>query len=239
MTRKKLGRGLQDVSKLFQDKPSINNNSVNNNPEWGVCRIIIPDMYDPENRIPLSLVSHFSKQGYCTLYIYGSTERYRLIGVDNKEVPYYLIIKNGELLSVTYGDKLQFDNVDMDIDNEMSKIIEMLMLNIQLTLRNLGLIFFAPDNNLTYECDCLLTVLSGENLNGINQTLKNCEKYNNDTPIVALVLSDEEKAKVGTYFNTWLESNYSIDRPLSFLGVINKNNYSVDADLSAIINPTH
>ncbi|MBD3170688.1 MAG: hypothetical protein GF307_14515 [candidate division Zixibacteria bacterium] len=234
MEKKKLGRGLEDVSSIFKINSISHGETQNSKSNIKTLRVVISDIVDPENKIPSALVTHFHQNGHNIFYINGSTERYKLYGVDKYGVPFQIIIKDGNPLSVIYGNKVLHGDMKTPIDSEYHKAIEILMLNIQLTLRNLRMIIFSPDSDKSYTADFLLSVIPYAHLANLPSYISKLNTHHKNIPAGFIFTTDRDNDSVRKEFDRVMKNIPDLKRPVNYLGKIDYSSMYVDVDFSFI-----
>lgn len=223
----KLGRGLHDVSDIFRTKYS---------PSGKIRRFVIVDMFDPETKIPNSLLNDLNRHNLDSFYIYGSVSRYKLYGVDKVGVPYHVIVKDGTVSSITYGNRvIVMDPVKL-ANPVYRESVQFLFLNVSMTFKRLKSIIFAPDNKQVYKADCILSIIHINQTGRLLDYIRNFDRYNYLIPSGILMVTDQGRQASRHVFEDRLKTIPITGREVYFLGIIDEKSLVIDADFSILFN---
>lgn len=197
-------------------------------------KIVIIHLFDPGGTLPSLLVSASRSQGYRALYVDGNFQKYKLVGTDNKNVPFEVSVCNGYPISVIHGDRLRVDSIGSGHLSSHFNAFEILTLNLQLTMRHLDAVFIESSKTEKYDADFLLLVVSEENLGDLTSFTGGFEAYPPDIPAGVLIVTGRKKREAGDRIVDPIMDIQLPGRPICFLGTVDEGGSVIDADLSVI-----
>ncbi|GEM_PF-4251666 len=150
-----------------------------------MIRILLHNLYGDENRIATNIVAHLNSNGYKSLFIEGDKQQYKLLGVDNRGKEFLFVIKGGKAVSVEYENHFKLEEITENIFSTYFNSLEILMLNLQLTLFNLKTIVLKPDKAPDFKPDYKLVIVREEYLDYLDKLASHIEE-NSSTGVIII-----------------------------------------------------